>query len=374
MILILTCILGSYFFFLVVLLFGWWRMRNQKSRTATAANHKISVVVAMRNEASTVSALLSALLDQDYSNYEVILVDDHSSDSTREAIHLYKKNNPERAGTIRLIRNHGTGKKAALTSGVIAATGDIIATTDADAIVPSQWLSHIDRMFSDEKVHFVMGGVALQQDGTLFSDMQAIEFSSLIGTTASTAAIGIPTMANGANMSYRKATFEEVGGYHDNMHIPSGDDEFLLRKIATLHPDSIRFMNEPEVVVRTKTVTTWSEFFNQRVRWAGKWRYNTSLITMFTAVYVFLVQLAIATSFLQLSVSGWLPILILLTIRFVLEGILLNSVARFSGVRWDWRAFVLLQVTYPFYVLMVSIAAQFMTYTWKDRRLSQTVS
>jgi poly-beta-1,6-N-acetyl-D-glucosamine synthase len=374
MILILTCVLGSYFFFLIVLLFGWWRMRNQKPRTTTAPNHKISVVVAMRNESASVSTLLAGLLHQDYSNYEIILVDDHSSDNTKESIHLYKKDNPEHAGRIRLIKNHGTGKKAALTSGVIAATGEVIATTDGDAIVPPQWLSNIDRMFSDDKIHFVMGGVALEQDGTLFSDMQAIEFSSLIGTTASTAAIGIPTMANGANMAYRKATFEEVGGYHDNMHIPSGDDEFLLRKIATLHPGSIRFMNEPSVVVRTKTVTTWSEFFNQRVRWAGKWRYNTSLITMFTAVYVFLVQLAIALSFLQLSVAGWMPILSLLTIRFVLESILLYNVARFSGVRWDWRAFVVLQLAYPFYVLMVSIAAQFMTYTWKDRRLSQTVS
>jgi biofilm PGA synthesis N-glycosyltransferase PgaC len=374
MILILTCILGSYFFFLVILLFGWWRMRGQQTPTTAAVNHKISVVVAMRNESDSVSALLNGLLHQDYPNYEIILVDDHSSDNTKQLIQLYKKDHPESAGRVQLMRNHGTGKKAALTSGVIAATGDIIATTDADALVPPRWLSHINKMFSDEKVHFVMGGVALQQDGTLFSDMQAIEFSSLIGTTASTAAIGIPTMANGSNMSYRKATFEEVGGYHDNMHIPSGDDEFLLRKISTLHPQSVRFMNEQEVVVRTKTVATWSEFFNQRVRWAGKWRYNTSLLTMFTAVYVFLVQLAIAISFLQLPVSGWLPILSLLAIRLVLEAILLYNVARFSGLRWNWRAFVVLQVAYPFYVLMVSIAAQFMTYTWKDRRLSQTVS
>jgi biofilm PGA synthesis N-glycosyltransferase PgaC len=168
--------------------------------------------------------------------------------------------------------------------------------------------------------------------------------------------------------------FEEVGGYHDNMHIPSGDDEFLLRKIATIHPQSVWFMNVPDAVVRTKTMSTWSQFFNQRVRWAGKWRYNTSLLTMFVAVYVFLVQLAIAIAFLQLSVSGWIPILSLLCVRFVLEAILLYNVSRFSGIRWNWGAFVALQIAYPFYVLMVSIASQFMTYTWKDRRLSQTVS
>jgi biofilm PGA synthesis N-glycosyltransferase PgaC len=374
MILILTCILGSYFFFLVVLLFGWWRMRSRQAPTPVAANHKISVVVAMRNESASIQNLLTGLLDQEYANYEIILVDDHSSDNTIELIQLFKKDKSDRAGKISFIRNHGTGKKAALTSGVIAATGEIIATTDADAIVPRHWLSNIDKMFSEEKVKFVMGGVALQQDGTFFSDMQAIEFSSLIGTTASTAAIGIPTMANGANMAYRKSVFEEVGGYHDNMHIPSGDDEFLLRKIAAVHPQSVWFMNVPDAVVRTKTMSTWSQFFNQRVRWAGKWRYNTSLLTMFVAVYVFLVQLAIAIAFLQLSVSGWIPILSLLCVRFVLEAILLYNVSRFSGIRWNWGAFVALQIAYPFYVLMVSIASQFMTYTWKDRRLSQTVS
>jgi biofilm PGA synthesis N-glycosyltransferase PgaC len=374
MILILTCILGSYFFFLAVLLVGWWRMRGQKPTTPVAINHKISVVVAMRNEASAIPALLASLVKQEYPSYEIILVDDHSSDNTKEIVQLFKRDNPTSAGLIRLMKNHGTGKKAALTSGVIAATGEIIATTDADAVVPIQWLSHINKTFSNDRILFVMGAVMLEQDGRFFSDMQAIEFSSLIGTTASTAAIGIPTMANGANMAYRKVAFEEVGGYHDNMHIPSGDDEFLLRKIAAGHADSVTFMNEPEAVVRTKTVSTWSEFFNQRVRWAGKWRYNTSFLTMFVAVYVFLVQLAIALALLQLPVSGWIPITTLLFIRFALEGILLHSVCRFSGVKWSWRAFVALQVAYPFYVLMVSIAAQFMTYTWKDRRLSQTVS
>lgn len=374
MILILTCILGSYFFFLVVLLFGWWRMRSHSEQQPQQEPHTISVIVAMRNEAASIPALLTNLLSQDYPNYEIILVDDHSSDNTNEVVQYFKSNDPEHAGKIKLIRNHGTGKKAALTSGVIAATGEIIATTDADVLVPPGWLSHISRAFSSEKIQFVMGGVSLQQDGTLFSDMQAIEFSSLIGTTASTAALKIPTMASGANMAYRRSAFEEVGGYHDNMHIPSGDDEFLLRKVAALHNDCVRFMNEPGAVVRTRTVSTWSEFFNQRVRWAGKWRYNTSLLTMFTAVYVFLVQLAIATAFLHLSLPGWVPILSLLVVRFGLEAVFLFKVCRFTGVRWSWLAFILLQLLYPFYVLLVSIGAQFMTFTWKDRRLSQTVS
>jgi poly-beta-1,6-N-acetyl-D-glucosamine synthase len=374
MTLILTCILGSYFFFLIVLMIGWWRMRGRVSQPSTSTTHKISIVVAMRNEASSIPALLNSLLSQDHPSFEIILVDDHSSDNTRDVIQHYKKETLGASAKITLIRNHGTGKKAALTSGVISSSGSIIATTDADAIVPPQWLSHINRHFENEGIQFVMGGVALNQDGSLFSDMQAIEFSSLIGTTAATAAIGIPTMANGANMAYRKSAFEEVGGFHDNMHIPSGDDEFLLRKIAAAHPQGVRFMNVPEAVVRTKSMSTWSEFFNQRVRWAGKWRYNTSLLTMFVAVYVFIVQLAVAVAFFQLPVYEWIPILSLLAIRFALEAILLHNVCRFSGVRWDWRAFIALQVTYPFYVLMVSIASQFMTYTWKDRRLSQTVS
>ncbi len=374
MILILTIILGSYFFFLLVLLAGWWRMRKQTARETIAPEHPISVVVAMRNEATALPTLLESLSNQDHKRYEIILVDDHSSDNTREVINQYKNKNPDKAGKIKLLRNHGTGKKAALTSGVIAATSEIIATTDADAVVPIQWLTHINRAFANEKIQFVMGGVALKQDGTIFSDMQAIEFSSLVGTTAATAALNIPTMANGANMAYRKSAFEGVGGYHDNMHIPSGDDEFLLRKIAGVHRDSTLFLNEPGAVVQTKTATTWSEFFNQRVRWAGKWRYNTSLLTMFVAVYVFIVQLALAISFLQLPVAGWVPITSLLLVRFGLEALFLSSVCRFMGVQWHWRAFVLLQIFYPFYVLMVSIAAQFMTYTWKDRRLSQTVS
>src|SRR5690349_20741409 len=114
MIVVLTCILGSYFFFLMILLAGWWKMKSQPAATGSPSR-KITVVVAMRNEARAIPELLDSLLRQDHPDFEIVLIDDHSSDNTRDVVQQYKTNHPEAGKKIRLLRNHGTGKKAALT-------------------------------------------------------------------------------------------------------------------------------------------------------------------------------------------------------------------------------------------------------------------
>lgn len=342
----------------------------QNPRTVTKKQDTIpfiSVVVAARNEEKNIEALLHDLSRQRYASYEVIIVDDHSHDNTLQRAQYVTKEYT----SFSIISSTHTGKKLALTEGVKHAQGSIIVTTDADCRVPAHWLSAIAIYFQQPEVKMVFGGVRMEQKN-FFDDLQAIEFGSLIGSAAATAAMGYPTMCNGANIAYRKAVFEEVNGYSGNTHVSSGDDEFLMRKIKALYPTGIYFVNDEQAVVTTQPNETVGAFIRQRLRWAGKWRHNTSVYTTLLAVYIFLIQaITLVCWTLLFFYDGRLQVtaLLFLTVKTLTEFLFLRSVCRFLRCRWNGLAFITLQFIYPFYVTGIGLFAHFIPQQWKGRPL-----
>lgn len=356
----------SYGVGLLVLWRAWSNPRivTHKQRDATPF---ITVLIAARNEAKNIGALLHDLAKQDYASYEVIIIDDHSEDNTIEVAERFTSEYT----SLMIIRNKNEGKKLALTEGVRHAQGSVIVATDADCRVPAQWLSAIAIYFRQPEVKMVFGGVRMQQQN-FFHDLQAIEFSSLIGSGAATAAMGYPTLCNGANIAYRKAVFEEVNGYTGNTHVPSGDDEFLMRKIQAIYPNSIYFMNDAASVVTTKPNETAGAFVRQRLRWAGKWRYNSSVYTMLLAIYIFSVQVNTVMCWGLLFYSDerlQVAALSFLGVKALLEFLFLRHVCRSLGCRWNGLAFMTLQVIYPLYVMGIGLFAHFIPQQWKGRPL-----
>lgn len=361
MVTFLSLVLMIYSGFLVVLIVGWrrtWRAANANNRIPERA---ISILVAVRNEAEHIKNLLKSLSGQHYSNFEVIVVDDHSHDQTAAIVKGWKEPN------VKLLSNAGDGKKMAITTGVRAAQGDIIATIDGDCQAGPDWLEAINSYFSDEKINMLIGGVRIERSWNFFSVLQSIEFASLIGAGAASLAWGFPVMCNGANLAYRREIFQRIGGYEGNMHIASGDDEFLMHKIRKAYPGSIRFLADRDAVVTTKPASVHS-FLMQRLRWAAKWRFSFSVISKLIAVFILAVQgsLLITWGYLLLEYDGLLGIA--LFIKIGLEAIFLITVCRFMSVRWNWLAFMLLQLLYPLYVLVVGIFANIFSYTWKGRK------
>ena len=362
----LLVLFGCSYAACVLVLWRAW----QNPRTITKKQDSfpfITVVVAARNEAQNIEALLRDLSQQNYSLYEVIVVDDHSDDNTVQiAQHVTQEYT-----SFKVIRSPQSGKKLALTEGVKHAQGSIIVTTDADCRVPAHWLSSIAIYFQQPEVKMVLGGVRIRQKN-FFHDLQAIEFSSLIGSAAATANRGYPTMCNGANIAYRKTVFEDVNGYSGNTHVPSGDDEFLMRKIKALYPAGIYFMNDAQSVVTTQPNETVGAFIRQRLRWAGKWRYNTSVYTALLAVYIFLIQAITLLCWALLFFSDerlQVTAILFLATKAFCEFLFLRSVCRFLGCRWNGLAFMTLQFIYPFYVTGIGLFAHFIPQRWKGRPL-----
>lgn len=369
MVYIIFILFSIYFVILLLLLFGWNKAVAFDGKTG-AVDHFLSVVVPMRNEEKTVASLIEDLVDQRYTHVEIILVDDHSSDNTYAVTSALI----EKSKHIRLIKSRGNGKKAALAEGIGHARGTIIVTTDADCSLHRDWLLEINQSFQDESVKMAFGAVRIPASSTFFSKLQSVEFASVVATGAAAFALGSPIYCNGANLAFRKAVFEEVKGYEGNMHIPSGDDEFLLRKIHAAYPNGIRFMPAVQSIVSTVPAAGFSAFIQQRIRWAAKWRFSQHWVSKVFALSLVLFHGCVIGSFVWLFLGGYPPVLpILLLIKAFLEFVFLFSVCLFLKLRWQMLAFLVLQFTYSFYVAGIGIASNFIPYRWKERMSFETV-
>lgn len=366
-----TILFFALYFILVIVLFVGWKKAVAR-KPGARSGLRATVVVPARNEAQHIARLLEDLKRQTHPHYEVIVVDDHSEDGTADIVRQYLQEHQN----ISLVSNAGTGKKAALTRGVQLAQGAVIITTDADCRVPAEWIATLLSYFEKDGVQMVFGGVAIPARD-YFSALQSLEFASLIGSGAGTMALGIPTMCNGANLAFRKAAFEAVGGYEGNLHIPSGDDEFLLRKIAQHFPGGIAFSGDERTVVTTAPSPTLREFIHQRIRWAGKWRHHQSFVSKALALFVaafqalvFLLPLIVVMQRIDAGVA-----LGLWVGKAVLEYFFLRSISHILRLSWNWPAFLSLLVFYPFYILSIGVFSNFHTFEWKGRKLkSLTIS
>lgn len=358
---VLACIIVSYFLLLIVLLVGWGKVMQGQKEPAAAREQLISVIIPVRNEEYTIGKLLAGLSVQHFRKFEIIVVNDHSEDETLWTLSQFDLEN------LRVINNKGVGKKAALATAIRVARGSIIVTTDADCSVFPEWLRHIHEQFRDKKVMMAFGGVRLKGGDSFFSSLQEMEFASLIGSGAATAGLGFPTMCSGANLAFRKKAFLEVKGYQDNLQIPSGDDEFLMRKIQSRYPKSIHFLNHPQAVVTSCAESSLKGFFYQRIRWASKWRFNTSSIPKLLAVLIFLIQVSFIIIWVHIFNSLNIQALFVIAVKMILEAAFLLQVCRFTATRWNWLAFLALQPLYPLYVIGIAAGSFFVPFQWKNR-------
>jgi cellulose synthase/poly-beta-1,6-N-acetylglucosamine synthase-like glycosyltransferase len=327
--------------------------------------HFVTVVVAFRNELENLPTLLNCLGRQNYSSFEVILVDDHSSDDGFELASEWCRQH----SSFKVIRQEGTGKKAAITEGVLAAKGDIILTTDADCSFSENWISEVNTPFGDPRIKLVFGPVHLRSGGKFFGRIQQMEFASVIGTGMAAYGLGHALYCNGANMAYRKEAFLEVEGFAGSDHIASGDDQFVLKKIRERFPSGVFLLNSDDALVSAAPQPTFRGFVQQRLRWAGKWRAGLSVAGKIAAVSIVVIQCFVLMAWgMILAGSIYPPLVLILGIKMLLEYILISSVPTTSSKRASAGTFFILQFLYPPYVVLIGVLSNFVGFVWKGRR------
>jgi cellulose synthase/poly-beta-1,6-N-acetylglucosamine synthase-like glycosyltransferase len=379
MTLIIGLILILYTFLTLLLMWGWWRLPVFVPEPNAEVKTKISVIVPIRNEADNILNLLQDFENQSYSKdlLEIIIANDGSTDDSHRLVRdwIDWKKEIINAQIFNVTQGSASPKKRAITEALSLATGKLIVTTDGDCRVEPNWLRNIAICYENTQAKLISGPVRIIPTGKgilqrLFAVFQSIEFGSLIGSGAAAVYFGKPNMCNGANLAYEKAVFEEVGGYDGNETLASGDDEFLMHKIARKYTDGIVFLKSPQSIVNTLPQATLKDFYNQRKRWASKWRFYSNWQTIALAVFIFGVNLASI-----LALLGWIldtnPLIInqIFIAKLIVEFTFLGLISHFFKNTKYIFLILLLQLIYPFYVVLFGLSAQQQGYHWKGREL-----
>jgi len=369
-----SILIALYFCVTLLLLLAWWRIPYYKASKQTQDNlAKISVIIPVRNEAQNIDFLLKDLSLQSYQNFEVFIINDHSTDETVQIIKNFIKNNILNIQLLHLEKDYPSPKKMAITQACQNASGELIVTTDGDCRVKKDWLLNFACFFKEKQAKFISAGVTFYQEKNTFEKMQSIEFGSLIASGAATLSLGFPTMANGANMAYPLKVFKEVKGYEGVEHIASGDDEFLLHKIAKKYPTQVFFLKNKSSIVYTLAKQSLKDFEAQRVRWASKWSYYQSPFPKIFAIFIFFCNFGLVFSGILLISGNYPPKvwLIQIFLKYFIEYFFLQKILSFLNKKKYSLYIFPLQILYPFYVFWIGIKAQKRAYYWKGRHFSK---
>ena len=367
---LLIILLSSYLIMLMLLIWGFTRA-NRRPEPASGVVPELSIVVPCRNEEANLPKLIHSLLHQQFpaEGTEIILVDDHSEDNTLQLMQSFSESYPRiRAITL---PHKQAGKKAALEEGIRNAKFSVIVTTDADCVHESGWLAAIGRLMTQPDISMVVGMVRVASSGKLFLRLQSLEFASLTGSAIAVLGWGRPLMCNGASLAFRKQVFEEVGGYDGDRHLASGDDEFLLRKVAALEHGTIVPMTSSGSVVETRPQATSSLFVQQRIRWASKWKHNHDPVARTTALLVALAHLAFLASIGVILIHPVSILMYLVAGKILAEAYFFRMVSRRLAQPFDVVSFMMWQLIYPFYVLIIGAASLTLAWNWEGRNYAQ---
>ena len=376
MVIILWILIILYCLLTLLLIYGWEKKMPLKS-CIDPDNKQVAILIPVRNEAKNIKDLLSDLENQNYPAdcFSVIVIDDSSEDETAGIVRQYGLSSTYNLRILPLeiaAGFKGSHKKLAISQGVENTRAELVVCTDGDCRVGSQWLSAIVDYYKRHQALFISGPVMLEGSNKWWHSIQIMEFSSLIGVGAASLKLGMPNMCNGANMGFRRDVFVGLNGYEGFQHIHSGDDEFLMYKIFTRHPDGVHFLQDPRAIVKTSVKNSISEFINQRKRWSGKWKFHRHLGPRLLAFFVFIVNLSliIALFWLLIGKTTIINILPQILIKFSVDFLFLYAVLRFFNKKVNLRDFLILELFYPCYAVFFGLFSNFGSYKWKGRRLN----
>ncbi|MFN0036514.1 MAG: glycosyltransferase [Saprospiraceae bacterium] len=378
---------------------GWRALPEGQLPEGFQPRSSISVLIPARNEAANIGACLWSILDGSFPKnlLEVIVIDDFSEDGTWEVARgelqvasgggqvaggkLQVASDKWQVARVLRLADHlppearfCSNKKKAIELGVACAKGDIIVTTDADCVAPKDWLmliaAHFDPTPTATCRRMLCAPVAFHREKNLLQKFQSLDFLGLMGITGAGAQLGWHRMANGANLAYRRQVFEAVGGYAGNEHLASGDDMFLVQKVAARWPGSVAFLKSREAAVLTEAAPDWRAFWQQRLRWGTKnaalpsWPMRGSLLTVFLFCWSIWGHLAFALA----GIFSWQIFLFQIGTKAAFDFFFLSEMCRFFKrpdlLRWFLPSFLL----HTAYIPIVGTASIFFKkYTWKGR-------
>lgn len=327
----------------------------------------VSVIICAKNESENLRQFLPAILEQDYPCFEVIVVNDGSTDETSDLLqelsltypNLYRTFVPENA-------NVRSTKKLGLTIGIKAAKFDVLLFTDADCKPASnKWIENMARNFT-QSTEFVLGyGAYMHEKGfmsrlisfdTLFIGMQSLGY----------ALNGHPYMGVGRNMAYRKETFVRMKGFSKSLGIQSGDDDLFVNNGANEYNTRVEI--SADSVTWSVPKSTYRSWFRQKERHLSTSSFYKAdgLLRIGVEVasrglfYALICAIAILSPWIFGVVAG-----IVFLMRYAVQLVVVNKVAKQFNERKFYFSLLMFDVVLPLISLYIKIFSKKSIFRWK---------
>lgn len=280
-------LLAAGIFLLVQLIYYFFymlRLSIYKAKQKIAICPAVSVVICARNEFENLQEFLPLVLQQDYPDYEVVVVNDCSWDNSYDFLKALALQYPIlRIADIKEVQGREHGKKFALTIGIKAAKNDVLVLTDADCYPSSnQWLKHMLSSYNAE-TEIVLGHGRFRREKGLLNYIIRWESFFNAALYFSRTLWGKPYMAVGRNLSYKQALFFAQKGFAAHMHIVSGDDDLFVQSVAKGQNTQICIHKEAHTLSIAKR--SWKEWFRQKKRHNSTSRYYKAADKLYLWMY-----------------------------------------------------------------------------------------
>lgn len=306
--------------------------KKEKNRDAKNTQQQgISVIITAKNEAENLKKNLPAILTQDYPLFQVVVVDNCSTDNTKDLLKELKKDYPHLYTTFIPVGSvNNNDKKLAITIGIKAAKYDILLFTEPDTKpLTKKWVSEYANTFNSE-TDIVIGACQIKKNKGLSGKYIALDnvFSSI--KYLSFAVLKKPFMGIGRNMAIRKKLFFDKKGFREILNIKDGEDNVFINKLTTNR--NTRTLISHQSMVQTDDANQFSMWRHIKAKYIGTRQYLTTKATRYFT-FELILRYSFYLLFVVLSVIGIITTLrsllffaiVLFITRFLAQMIVINK-------------------------------------------------
>lgn len=245
---------------------------RRKISAQSVASPPVSVIVPAYNEAAVIAHCLHSVLRSEYSAFEVIVVDDGSSDET--SVVASRINDPR----LRVVRKFNGGKASALNYGIGLAQYDIVVAIDADTVFHAHTLQLLMRHFFDKRVGAVSGNTKIANKHRLITKLQSLEY--IVGFNLDRRMgdlFDCITVVPGAIGAFRKSALEAAGRFDSDTLAEDTDLTLTIKELG------YRIVYDPSAIAHTEAPATIKDLLKQRFRWTfgtmqAVWKHRRSFL------------------------------------------------------------------------------------------------
>ncbi len=312
---------------------------SKSIKTSSNKDLPVSVIICAKNEADNIKRFLPSILNQDYKNFEVVLINDSSKDHTLDVYEDFKSMHDNiKIVDVKNIEAFWGNKKYALSLGIKAATHDNLLFTDADCQpVSNQWIKTMSANFTKEDTIVLGYGAYNKVKNSLLNKL--IRFETLLTATQyfSFAKVGIPFMGVGRNLAYHRDEFFKTNGFINHIKIRSGDDDLFINEAANAKNTAICFKKESFTTSIPKTtLNDWLKQKRRHVSTAKHYKFKHKFLL--ATFYISQVLFWVLGFFLAITTYLWPFVIGLIILRFIIQFISLG----FSAKKLDEKDTILL--------------------------------